>query len=78
MQFPGVMKRTCTGGEWKKSNTTGMIGGVYQMEGIHRGLQVSSECGLACRASSLRVPWYEFMFHVKHRCVWLRPRVAGS
>lgn len=67
MLFSGVMKRTCTGGEWKKSSTTGMIGGVYQMEGIHRGLQVSSECGLACRASSLRVPWYEFMSG--HRCV---------
>lgn len=62
MPFPGVTKRTCTGGGLKKSSTTGTIDGVYQMEGIHRGLQVSLECGPGCQASSHRAPWYEFMF----------------
>lgn len=58
----GDMKKTCTGGVWRKSSTTGTSDAVYQMEGIHRGLQGYLESGLACLVCSLRVLWYGFLF----------------
>lgn len=56
------MKKTCTGGVWRKSSTTGTSDAVYQMEGIHRGLLGYLESGLACLVCSLRVLWYGFLF----------------
>lgn len=55
--FPGDMKKTCTGGGWRKISTTGTSGGVYQTEGIRRVLRGFWESGPACLVCSPRVPW---------------------